>query len=215
MHIAIAGNIGSGKTTLTELLAARFQWQPHYEDLADNPYLYSFYEDMQRWAFHLQVFFLSKRFRQIMDIQRSAAAVIQDRTVFEDAHVFAANLHDMGLMSGADFGTYTAIYDLLNGLVSPPDLLIYLRASVDTLLTQIKLRGREYETGISPAYLSRLNTKYEAWFDGYSHRKIMVNVDQCNFVENPSMLAQVAAQVQQALQNIKTSSHAARPLPHP
>jgi deoxyadenosine/deoxycytidine kinase len=199
MHIAIAGNIGSGKTTLTELLAEHYQWAPQYEDVADNPYLYEFYSDMQRWAFHLQMFFLSKRFKQIMEIKKSIATTVQDRTVFEDAHVFAANLHDMGLMTGADFATYTAIYELLNTLVAPPDLLIYLQASVSTLLEQIKIRGREYEIGIRSDYLTNLNTKYEAWIDSYPHRKIVVNVDQCNFVKRPAMLQQIIAQVDSAL----------------
>jgi deoxyadenosine/deoxycytidine kinase len=199
MHIAIAGNIGSGKTTLTELLAEHYHWMPHYEELGDNPYILEFYNDMQRWAFHLQMFFLSKRFKQILEIKKSARTIVQDRTVFEDAHVFAANLRDMNLMSHTDFNTYTAIYDLLNALATPPDLLIYLRASVPTLLEQIQKRGREYEAGIRYDYLDKLNQKYETWIAAYPHRKIVVNVDETNFVAAPANLNRIIALVDGAL----------------
>jgi deoxyadenosine/deoxycytidine kinase len=199
MHIAIAGNIGSGKTTLTGLLAEHYHWTPQYEELEDNPYLYGFYNDMQMWAFHLQMFFLSKRFTQIMEIKRSSTVTVQDRTVFEDAHVFAANLHDMGLMTAVDYATYMSIYSLLNAMTTPPDLLIYLRASVETLLEQIKIRGREYELGIRAEYLEKLNIKYEAWIAQYPYRKIVVSVDDSNFVKYSDNLNSIIEQINNSL----------------
>ena len=199
MHIAIAGNIGSGKTTLTELLAAHYHWTPQYEDVDGNPYLYPFYADMQRWAFHLQMFFLSKRFYQIAEIKKNAAYVVQDRTAFEDAHVFASNLRDMGLMPPDDFATYISIYNLLDALTAPPDLLIYLRAGVPTLMRQIKKRGREYEQGIRYDYLDKLNQKYEAWIASYTHRKFVIDVETTNFVEDAPSLSKIIAKVDGAL----------------
>src|SRR6185436_1072643 len=163
MHIAVAGNIGSGKTTLTTLLAKQFKWEPHYEDVDDNPYLNDFYEDMQRWSFNLQIFFLNSRFNQIVNIKKSGKTVIQDRTIFEDAYIFAPNLHAMGLMTTRDFENYISLVNLMNTFIKAPDLMIYLRASVPTLVNQIQKRGRDYENAIRIDYLKRLNERYEAW----------------------------------------------------
>ena len=157
MHIALAGNIGAGKTTLTELLSKHYKWSPHYEDVDENPYLNDFYEDMQRWSFNLQIYFLNSRFKQVLDIRNSARTVIQDRTIYEDAEIFAPNLHAMGLMTTRDFNNYTNLFKMMSSLVQAPDLLIYLRASVPTLVNQIQKRGREYENSIRIDYLKQLN----------------------------------------------------------
>lgn len=189
MHIAVAGNIGSGKTTLTRLLSKQYGWKPHFEDVDDNPYLNDFYEDMQRWSFNLQIYFLNSRFNQIVDIRRSGEKVIQDRTIYEDAYIFAPNLHDMGLMSTRDFENYRSLFDLMCSLIQPPDLLIYLRATVPTLVNQIQKRGRDYEKSIRLDYLQRLNERYEAWISGYKHEKMLiVEVDNLNFSEKPADL---------------------------
>jgi len=189
MHIAVAGNIGSGKTTLTGLLAKHYKWEPHYEDVDTNPYLQSFYEDMQRWSFNLQVYFLNSRFRQVIKIRESGKAVIQDRTIYEDAHIFAPNLHAMGLMSSRDFDNYESLFDLMSTFLQAPDLLIYLRAEVPTLVRQIQKRGRDYENSIRLDYLNRLNERYEAWISGYDKGKLMImDVDDKNFVESPADL---------------------------
>jgi deoxyadenosine/deoxycytidine kinase len=189
MHIAVAGNIGSGKTTLTGLLAKHYKWEPHYEDVDTNPYLSSFYEDMQRWSFNLQVYFLNSRFRQVIKIRESGKAVIQDRTIYEDAYIFAPNLHAMGLMSTRDFDNYKSLFELMNTFIQPPDLLIYLRAEVPTLVRQIAKRGREYESSIRIDYLTRLNERYEAWLSEYSIGKLLVmDVDDLDFVGNPADL---------------------------
>ena len=171
MHVAIAGNIGSGKTTLTRLLAKHFGWKPHYEDVDHNPYLHSFYEDMQRWSFNLQVYFLNSRFRQVVEIRDSGKNIIQDRTIYEDAFIFAPNLHSMGLMTTIDFENYFSLFNLMDSFVSSPDLLIYLRASISTLVGQIQKRGREYEESIRLDYLKRLNERYEAWISTYDKGK--------------------------------------------
>src|SRR6056297_308486 len=163
MHLAIAGNIGSGKTTLTGKLAKHFGWETHYEDVDDNPYLNDFYNDMQRWSFNLQIYFLNSRFQQIADIRKSGETVIQDRTIYEDAEIFAPNLHSMGLMSTRDFKNYKSLFDRMVSFIQPPDLLIYLRASIPTLVNQIQKRGREYETSIRLDYLNQLNERYEKW----------------------------------------------------
>ena len=163
MHIAIAGNIGSGKTTLTRLLSKHYNWEAKYEEVDNNPYLADFYNDMQRWSFNLQIFFLNQRFKGIVDIQRSNINVIQDRTIYEDARIFAPNLHSMGLMSSRDFENYNSLFDLMLSLVNPPDLLIYLRSSIPNLVSQIHKRGRDYESGIRIDYLSGLNNRYEEW----------------------------------------------------
>jgi deoxyadenosine/deoxycytidine kinase len=171
MHIAVAGNIGAGKTTLTGLLAKHYKWMPHYEDVDENLYLNDFYNDMQRWAFNLQIYFLNSRFKQIIDIRKSGKTVIQDRTIYEDAEIFAPNLHSMGLMSTRDFKNYKSLFDLMVSLIQPPDLLIYLRASVPTLVNQIQKRGREYENSIRLDYLKQLNDRYENWITGYNMGK--------------------------------------------
>ena len=189
MHIAVAGNIGSGKTTLTGLLAKHYKWEPHYEDVDTNPYLQSFYEDMQRWSFNLQVYFLNSRFRQVIKIRQSGKAVIQDRIIYEDAHIFAPNLHAMGLMSSRDFDNYESLFELMSTFLQAPDLLIYLRAEVPTLVRQIQKRGRDYENSIRLDYLNRLNERYEAWISGYDKGKLLImDVDDKNFVENPADL---------------------------
>lgn len=190
MHIAVAGNIGAGKTTLSELLAKHYKWMPHYEDVDENPYLNDFYNDMQRWSFNLQIYFLNSRFKQIIDIRKSGKTVIQDRTIYEDAEIFAPNLHSMGLMSTRDFNNYKTLFDLMVSLIQPPDLLIYLRASIPTLVNQIQKRGREYENSIRLDYLKQLNDRYENWTKGYKMGKLLViNVDDLNFAENPEDLS--------------------------
>ena len=184
MHIAIAGNIGSGKTTLTSALAKHYKWEAHYEDVDHNPYLNDFYEDMQRWSFNLQVFFLNSRFKQVLDIKKSGKTVIQDRTIYEDAHIFAPNLHAMGLMTTRDFENYVNLFTLMSSLVEAPNLLIYLKASVPTLVKQIQKRGRDYENTISIDYLTRLNERYNAWIENYNLGKLLVvNVNDINFSE--------------------------------
>ena len=185
MHIAIAGNIGAGKTTLTSLLAKHYGWDPHFEDVVDNPYLDDFYHQMDRWSFNLQVYFLNSRFRQVLQIRESGKTIIQDRTIYEDAYIFAPNLHDMGLMSHRDFQNYSSLFDLMQELVAAPDLLIYLRSSVPNLVKHIQKRGRDYENSISIEYLNRLNGRYEDWIKGYNKGKLLiVDVDDLNFVEN-------------------------------
>jgi deoxyadenosine/deoxycytidine kinase len=192
MHIAVAGNIGSGKTTLTRLLAKNYGWKPHFEDVDDNPYLNDFYEDMQRWSFNLQIYFLNSRFGQIVDIRRKGDTVIQDRTIYEDAHIFAPNLHIMGLMSTRDFNNYLNLFNLMSSLIEPPDLLIYLRGSVPTLVSQIQKRGREYEKNIRLDYLQRLNERYEAWIETYKLGKMLIiEVDNMNYADKPEDLRTV------------------------
>lgn len=182
MHVAIAGNIGSGKTTLTRLLAKHFGWKPHYEDVENNPYLNSFYQDMQRWSFNLQIYFLNSRFRQVIEIRKSGKNVVQDRTIYEDAYIFAPNLHSMNLMSTRDFENYSSLFELMNSFVQPPDLLIYLRASVSTLVEQIQIRGREYEESIRLDYLKLLNERYESWIEKYNAGKLLIiNADDVDF----------------------------------
>jgi deoxyadenosine/deoxycytidine kinase len=195
MHVAIAGNIGSGKTTLAGLLSKHYGWKVQYEVTEDNPYLYDFYSDMQRWAFHLQVCFLGRRFKQIVEIQKGKENVVQDRTIFEDAHIFAANLHNMQLMSDNDYATYVELFELMNSLIAPPDLLIYIRASVPTLVRQIQRRGREYELGIRLDYLKNLNSFYETFIQSYQHPKLIVDVDEVNFSDNPKDLSEVISRV--------------------
>jgi deoxyadenosine/deoxycytidine kinase len=192
MHIAVAGNIGAGKTTLTKLLAKQFKWEPHFEDVVDNPYLDDFYHQMERWSFNLQIYFLNSRFRQVLQIRESGKNIIQDRTIYEDAHIFAPNLHAMGLMTNRDFKNYSSLFDLMEGLVGAPDLLIYLRSSIPNLVAQIHKRGREYENSISIDYLSRLNERYEAWATGYKKGKLLIiDVDNIDFVNNPEDLGTV------------------------
>jgi len=192
MHVAIAGNIGAGKTTLTELLAKHYKWEPHFESVEENPYLDDFYSSMERWSFNLQIYFLNNRFRQILEFQESRKNIIQDRTIYEDAHIFAPNLHAMGLMTNRDFNNYISLFELMERLVSPPDLLIYLRASIPTLVGQIHRRGRDYETSISIDYLSRLNERYEAWISKYTKGNLLiVDVDNLNIVDKKEDLGYV------------------------
>lgn len=202
-HIAIAGNIGAGKSTLTKLLAAHFGWEPQYEDVENNPYLMDFYEDMPRWSFPLQVFFLNSRFNQLIDIQRGDKVVIQDRTIYEDAQIFAPNLHSMSLMTKRDFDNYTNLFKTINKLINPPDLLIYLRGSISTLVGQIQKRGREYEDNLRLDYLRRLNEYYEAWITNYKAGKLLIiDVDKLNFADKKDHLAQVIQKVSAELNGL-------------
>lgn len=192
MHVAIAGNIGAGKTTLTQLLAKHYKWEPQLEDVVDNPYLDDFYNQMERWSFNLQVYFLNSRFRQVLQIRESGKDIIQDRTIYEDAHIFAPNLHAMGLMTNRDFENYRSLFELMESFVQGPDLLIYLRSSIPNLVKQIHSRGREYENSISIDYLSRLNERYEAWIHGYNKGKLLiVDVDNLDFVTIPEDLGTI------------------------
>jgi deoxyadenosine/deoxycytidine kinase len=196
MHVAISGNIGAGKTTLTNLLAKHYKWDTHFEDVENNPYLNDFYEDMQRWSFNLQIFYLNSRFTQIQEIKNSQKTVIQDRTIYEDAYIFAPNLHKMGLMSTKDFENYFSLFNLMEKFISAPDLLSHLRASVPTLVNQISQRGREYEESIRIDYLKKLNERYEAWISTYSSGKvIIVDVDNNNFKENPEDLGKIITDI--------------------
>ena len=196
MHVAIAGNIGAGKTTLTKLLAKHYNWDSHFETVDDNPYLDDFYGEMERWSFNLQVYFLNSRFEQILKIQKSGKNIIQDRTIYEDAKIFAPNLHAMGLLTNRDYKNYNSLFDLMENLVTPPDLLIYLRADIKTLVGQIHKRGRAYENSISIDYLSRLNERYEAWASKYDKGKLLIiDVDEIDFVENPEDLGKIIDRV--------------------
>jgi len=196
MHIAVAGNIGSGKTTLTGQLAKHFGWDAHYEDVESNPYLHSFYEDMQRWSFNLQIYFLNSRFRQIVTIRNSGKDVIQDRTIYEDAYIFAPNLHSMNLMETRDYENYSALFELISSFIKPPDLLIYLRSSIPNLVKQIQKRGRDYEESIRLDYLKSLNERYEAWITKYKLGKLLiVDVDDINFADNPKDLGWIIDRV--------------------
>ncbi|GAB5565409.1 MAG: deoxynucleoside kinase [Winogradskyella sp.] len=189
MHIAVAGNIGAGKTTLTKLLAKHYKWEAQLEDVVDNPYLDDFYNQMERWSFNLQVYFLNSRFRQVNQIHDSGKDIIQDRTIYEDAHIFAPNLHAMGLMTNRDFENYSSLFELMESFVKGPDLLIYLRSSIPNLVAQIHKRGRDYENTISIDYLSRLNERYEAWITTYDKGNLLIiDVDNLDFVANPEDL---------------------------
>ena len=185
MHIAIAGNIGSGKTTLTKMLAAHYGWTPRFESVDFNPYLADFYDDMERWSFNLQIYFLNKRFKDVVEIGKSDEVIIQDRTIYEDARIFAPNLHDMGLMSSRDFENYSDLFDLMMSLVKAPDLLIYLRSSIPNLVAQIQKRGRNYEQGISIEYLTGLNRRYEEWIADYKSELLIIDADNVKFGNKP------------------------------
>ncbi len=192
MHIAVAGNIGSGKTTLTQMLSKHYKWKAQYESVDDNPYLDDFYNEMQRWSFNLQVYFLNSRFRQIIDIRNGKDDVIQDRTIYEDAYIFAPNLHAMGLMPSRDYDNYMSLFQLMEEFLQPPDLLIYLRATIPTLVNQIQKRGRDYETNIRIDYLNRLNERYEAWIGNYDKGNLLIiDVDSNQFPENPEHLGEI------------------------
>lgn len=189
MHIAIAGNIGSGKTTLTGMLAKHYNWEPMYESVEYNPYLASFYEDMQRWSFNLQIYFLNNRFRQIIDIRNKKKNIVQDRTIYEDAYIFAPNLHDMNLMATRDFENYASLFELMSQFIQAPDLLIYLKADVSTLVKQIGKRGRGYESSINLSYLQNLNARYDNWIERYKESQqsklLIIDVNTIKFAEVP------------------------------
>ena len=203
MHIAIAGNIGAGKTTLTELLSKHYKWDTHYEDVDQNPYLLDFYDDMQRWSFNLQVYYLNSRFTQIQDIKESKNTITQDRTIHEDAYIFAPNLHAMGLMSTRDFENYFSLFNLMESFISAPDLLIYLRASVPKLVNNIQKRGREYEESIRLDYLKRLNERYEAWISTYDSGKLLIiDIDENSFHDNPEDLGKIISQIDAELHGL-------------
>ena len=185
MHIAVAGNIGSGKTTLTKMLAAHYGWTPKFESVDYNPYLADYYEDMERWSFNLQIYFLNKRFKDVVDISKTDEVIIQDRTIYEDARIFAPNLHAMGLMSSRDFENYTDLFDMMMSMVNPPDLLIYLKSSIPNLVAQIQKRGREYEKGIRIDYLTGLNERYDEWIAGYKGNLLVIDADNIKFANRP------------------------------
>ncbi len=195
-HIAIAGNIGAGKTTLTELLSKHYKWIPQFEDVDHNPYLNDFYEDMPRWSFNLQIYFLNNRLTQLLDIHRGTETVIQDRTIFEDANIFAPNLHEMGLMSKRDFDNYYKFFQTLKSMVQPPDMLIYLKGSVPTLVGQIQKRGREYEENIRLDYLKRLNDFYNKWIESYKEGALLIiDIDKNKFAENEEHMGEIIRKV--------------------
>lgn len=197
MHVAVAGNIGAGKTTLTKLLAKHYKWEAQLEDVVDNPYLDDFYNQMERWSFNLQVYFLNSRFRQVNQIHDSGKDIIQDRTIYEDAHIFAPNLHAMGLMTNRDFENYSSLFNLMESFVKGPDLLIYLRSSIPNLVAQIHKRGRDYENSISIDYLSRLNERYEAWISTYDKGNLLIiDVDDLDFVANPEDLGAILNKIE-------------------
>ena len=203
MHLAIAGNIGSGKTTLTGLLAKHYNYEAQYEDVDDNPYLDDFYEEMQRWSFNLQIYFLRSRFEQVIRVREENLDVIQDRTIYEDANIFAPNLHAMGLMTARDYNSYSGLFELMERNLQAPDLLIYLRASVPTLVDHIQKRGREYENSIRIDYLRRLNERYEAWINTYDKGKVLIiNVDENKFPENPEDLGEIIQQIDSELNGL-------------
>ena len=202
MHIAIAGNIGSGKTTLTTLLSKHFKWKAHYEDVENNPYLNDFYKEMQRWAFNLQVYFLNSRFRQIIDIKNSGEKYIQDRTIYEDAYIFAPNLQAMGLMTQRDYDNYLDLFQLMESFVSAPDLLIYLRSDVPSLVNRIQKRGRDYEEGIRIDYLKRLNERYEAFFSNYKHNHLVIQATDIDFQNNKSDLGVIIEKIDSNLSGL-------------
>jgi deoxyadenosine/deoxycytidine kinase len=203
MHIAIAGNIGAGKTSLTELIAKHYNWEANFEDVIDNPYLDDFYNHMERWSFNLQVYFLKSRFQQLLSFKDNKKTIVQDRTIYEDAHIFAPNLNAMGLMNQRDFKNYQQLFDLVESLIEGPDLLIYLRSSISNLVSKIHKRGREYENSISIDYLSRLNERYEAWISTYDKNKmIIIDVDGLDFVENTDDLKSIVAEIDKGLSKI-------------
>ena len=196
MHFAIAGNIGAGKTSLTELLSEHYGWEANYEDVIDNPYLDDFYTHMERWSFNLQVYFLNSRFRQLLAAKGKDMKFVQDRTIYEDAHIFAPNLHAMGLMNHRDFMNYKSLFELMESLIEGPDLLIYLRSSIPNLVSKIHKRGREYENSISIDYLSRLNERYEAWISTYDKGNLLIiDVDELDFVENKADFSKVIEKI--------------------
>ncbi|MDN3547078.1 deoxynucleoside kinase [Mucilaginibacter aquaedulcis] len=203
MHIAIVGNIGAGKTTLTEMLAHNYGWDPLFEAVDNNPYLEDFYSDMKRWSFNLQIYFLNSRYRQIIDIQKSGRNILQDRTIYEDAYIFAENLHDMGLMTTRDYENYQSIFENITEYIKPPDLLIYLKASVPTLVNNIQRRGREYEIGIRIDYLSKLNEKYDKWIKNYKLGKLLIlDKDNLDFANNTEDMATIVQLIEREINGL-------------
>ena len=202
-HIAIAGNIGSGKTTLTTLLAKHYDWEPHYEALDENPYISDFYEDMPRWSFNLQIYFLNSRFNSLLRIAETSKTVVQDRTIFEDSKIFAPNLHSMGLMTTRDFETYESLFTSIKSMIQAPDLMVYLRGSIPTLVSRIQKRGREYEDSIRLDYLKRLNERYEAWITKYDEGPLLIiDVDDIDFESNPEDLGDVIKKIDAQLHGL-------------
>ncbi len=203
MHIAVAGNIGAGKTTLAGLLAKHYGWEAHFEDVDENPYLNDFYDDMKRWSFALQIHFLNSRFNQVLALRKSGKEIIQDRTIYEDAYIFAPNLESMSLMPRRDFDNYLSLFDIMSSLIQPPDLLIYLRASIPTLVGHIQARGRDYEETIRLDYLKRLNERYEAWISGYKNGKLLIiDVDNIDFLGKPKDLSEVINKIDAQLNGL-------------
>ncbi len=203
MHIAIVGNIGAGKTTLTELLAKNYGYEALFEAADNNPYLEDFYSDMKRWSFNLQIYFLNSRFKQISEVQKDNRNIIQDRTIYEDAYIFAENLHDMGLMTTRDYENYRAIFDNITAFIKPPDLLVYLKASVPTLVNNIQRRGREYEIGIRLDYLSKLNEKYQKWISGYKLGKVLIlDKDKLDFANNTEDMASIVEKIEREINGL-------------
>ena len=203
MHIAIAGNIGSGKTTLTRMLAGHFHWTPKYESVDYNPYLADFYNDMERWSFNIQIYFLNKRFLDVVEISKHQEIIIQDRSIYEDACIFAPNLHNMGLMSTRDFENYSSLFSLMSSLVKAPDLLIYLRSSIPHLVGNIQKRGREYESSIRLDYLKGLNALYEQWIENYHDGKLLIlDVDKLNFEERPEDFSRICDLIEAQLNGL-------------
>lgn len=207
MHIGIAGNIGSGKTTLTKMLAAHYGWTPKYESVDFNPYLADFYEDMARWSFNLQIYFLNKRFKDVVEIAKGDSVIVQDRTIYEDARIFAPNLHDMGLMSTRDFENYSDLFDLMMSLVGTPDLLIYLKSSVPALISKIQKRGRDYEKSIRIDYLTGLNDKYENWIKDYKGNLLVVDADNIDFANRPEDFDRVTDMIDAQLYGLFSPSN--------
>jgi len=203
MHIAIAGNIGAGKTSLTDLLSKHYKWQGHFEEVVENPYLDDFYHQMERWSFNLQIYFLNSRFGQLIEIQKSGKNVIQDRSIYEDAHIFAPNLHAMGLLSQRDYQNYKSLFELMENMVTGPDLMIYLRSSIPNLVGNIHKRGREFEDSISIDYLSRLNERYEAWIHNYDKGKLLIiDVDELDFVDTPADMKSIIDRIDSKIKEL-------------
>jgi deoxyadenosine/deoxycytidine kinase len=202
-HIAIAGNIGAGKTTLTELLSKHYGWEPEYESVENNPYLSDFYEDMHRWSFNLQIYFLNSRFQQLVKLRNGAKTVIQDRTIYEDAYIFAPNLHQMGLMSTRDFDNYQSLFKTMSNMIAPPDLMIYLQASIPSLVENIQNRAREYEENIRLDYLRKLNQYYDTWIESYKVGKLLIiNIDDMDFLNNKEDFAAIVEKIDKEINGL-------------